>query len=390
MLDLGSVKKQLKHMVKEKIETRGLFHEKLKQGWSELKRWQEEWEILQKKVEEAKTSWLLAKPCEFFALKRSVNERPKEITVIATDGSQIFPDHHEISSCYLINTGYVVIHYGTKEKPLMEQEAILYYKDHDLFEQVNGRKISVNTTIVSARRGILEMEKLTLLLLDNSARKHILGLVDGTLILWSLEGSAPDFRDKILKSFITYMDKLRDKKIPLASYLSRPRTNDFSNSLRVGLCPEKKVSCDRCPYKDQLFLPCSPVEGITDAMLFKGVLKEGERSPLFESSSGIISHYGEHKILFYYMHTGQEIGRVEIPVWVAKNEELLNLTHSVIYDQVKKGGGYPVVLSEAHEKAVIRGTDREIFYRMISDSLVEEKIPVTMSAKKASKEVVRI
>lgn len=103
-----------------------------------------------------------------------------------------------------------------------------------------------------------------------------------------------------------------------------------------------------------------------------------------------MSHYGDHKILFYYIHTGQEIGRVEIPLWVAKDKELLNLTQSVIYDQVKKGGGYPVVLSEAHEKAVIRGTDREIFYRMISDSLIEEKIPVTMSAKKASKEIVRV
>ncbi len=390
MLDFGSVKKQLKYMVKEKNETKGLFHDRLKQGWSEVKRWKEDWETLKKKVEEAKTSWLLGKLYESFDNKRNTPERPKEITVIATDGSQIFPDHHEISSCYLINTGYVVIHYGTKEKPLMSQEAMLYYKDNDLFEQVNGRKISVNTSIVSARRGILEMEKLTLLLLDNSARKHILGLVDGTLILWTLEGSAPDFRDKILKSFITYLNRLKDRKIPVASYLSRPRTNDFSNSLKVGLCPEKKVNCDACPYKEQLFLPCSPVEGITDAMLFKGVLKEGERSPLFESSSGIMSHYGEHKILFYYIHTGQEIGRVEIPLWVAKDKELLNRTQSVIYDQVKKGGGYPVILSEAHEKAVIRGTDREIFYRMISDSLVEEKIPVTMSAKKASKEVVRV
>jgi hypothetical protein len=390
MLDFGSVKKQLKYMLKEKIETRGTFHDKLKQGWSELKRWEEEWEKLKWKVEEAKTSWLLAKIYESFDNKRTVNKRPEEITVIATDGSQIFPDHHEISSCYLINTGYVVIHYGTKEKPLMAQEAVLYYKDNDLFEEFNGRKVSVNTSIVSARRGILEVEKLTSLLLDNSKRKHLLGLVDGTLILWTLEGSAPDFKDKILKSLLTYLDKLRDRKIPVAAYMSRPRTNDMSNSLRVGLCPETKVNCDCCPYKDQLFLPCSPVEGITDAMLFNGVLKEGERSPLFESSSGIMSHYGENRILFYYIHTGQEIGRVEIPLWVAKDEDLLNLTHSIIYDQIKKGRGYPVVLSEAHEKAVIRGTDREIFYRMISDSLVEEKIPVKMSAKKASKEVVRI
>ena len=125
-------------------------------------------------------------------------------------------------------------------------------------------------------------------------------------------------------------------------------------------------------------------------MLFNGILKEKERSPLFESTSNILSQYGEHKVLFFYIHTGQEIGRVEIPLWMGEEKKLLDLTHSVVYDQVKKGGGYPVALSEAHEKAVIRGPDRELFYKMISDSLIEEKIPLKMSAKKASKEIVRI
>ncbi|HPZ08539.1 MAG TPA: DNA double-strand break repair nuclease NurA [Candidatus Eremiobacteraeota bacterium] len=390
MLDLGQLRKQIKEMLKEKVENKSLFLEKLKQAWVEFSKWEKDWEKIKNKVEEAKTSWLLAKLFEPFHTKVIAPERPKELTLIATDGSQIFPDYHEISSCYLINTGYIILHYGTGEKPLMASEAVLYYRDRDLYEQFNGRRISVNPSIVSARRGLLEIEKLTSLLLNNKERKDILGLVDGTLILWTLEGSAPDFKDKILQTFLKNMDSLKEANIPIAAYISRPRTNDVINTLRVGLCPQLKVNCDKCPYKDDLFLPCSPIEGITDALLFNGILKEKERSPLFESTSNILSQYGEHKVLFFYIHTGQEIGRVEIPLWMGEEKKLLDLTHSVVYDQVKKGGGYPVALSEAHEKAVIRGPDRELFYKMISDSLIEEKIPLKMSAKKASKEIVRI
>ncbi len=34
---------------------------------------------------------------------------PKVHTVIATDGSQIAPNHHEIAYCYLLNIGRVVL-----------------------------------------------------------------------------------------------------------------------------------------------------------------------------------------------------------------------------------------------------------------------------------------
>jgi len=390
MLKLGPVKKQINEMLQEKIKNKNEFLEKLKIGFSELNKWKENSELLKSRVETAKTSWLVAKILEPLETKVNPSERPKETTVIATDGSQIFPDHHGVASCYLINTGLVILHYGTGEKPLMESKPHLYYRDEELYEQFNGRKISVNPSIVSDRRGLMEMECLTEYLLKNKERKNIVGLVDGTLILWTLEGSAPDFKDKIVKNFLKNMDRLKKEKIPVASYISRTRSNDVVNALKIGLCPEIRVNCDRCPYRNDMFIPCSPLEGVTDAALFLNILKEGERGPLFESDSNITSCYGEHKIQFFYIHTGEEIGRVELPAWAGEDKDMVNLIHGVIYDQIKKGGGYPVALSEAHEKAVIRSDERQIFYKMISDKLVEEKIPLKMSAKKASKERVRI
>ena len=390
MLKLGAIQKQINQMLREKIKNKGEFFEKIKSAIEELKKWEKNSKELKSKIEEAKTSWLMAEIIEPLDRKIYPKERPKQISVVATDGSQIFPDHHGIASCYLLNIGIIILHYGTKERPYMESKPFLYYKDEELYEQFNGRKISVNTSIVSAKRGIMEMEFLTDALMEQRERENLVGLADGTLILWPLEGTAPDFSDKILVKFINCLDRLKENNIPLASYISRPRSNDVVNTLKVGLCPQKIVNCDRCPYEEELFLPCSPLDGVTDAGLFSHLLKEGERGPLFKSTSNIITGYKEHDIYFFYINTGKEIGRVEIPSWVREKENMLELIHSTVYDQIKKGGGYPVVLSEAHEKAVIRSNERQIFYKMISDKLVEEKIPLKMSAKKASKERVRV
>jgi len=48
-----------------------------------------------------------------------------------------------------------------------------------------------------------------------------------------------------------------------------------------------------------------------------------------------------------------------LPEWAALDEELLNLTHSLVLDQCRKGQGYPVALSESHEQAVVTGVDRK-------------------------------
>jgi NurA-like 5'-3' nuclease len=80
-----------------------------------------------------------------------------------------------------------------------------------------------------------------------------------------------------------------------------------------------------------------------------------------------------------------EIARVEIPAWIANDEETVKFIHSVIIDQIKKGDGYPVVLSEAHEKAVVRAQERELFYRMLEESFVKNNISVRISRKSFKK-----
>jgi NurA-like 5'-3' nuclease len=70
---------------------------------------------------------------------------------------------------------------------------------------------------------------------------------------------------------------------------------------------------------------------------------------------------------------------------VATDANLLNLAHCLVLDQCRRGHGYPVALSEAHEQAVVTGADRENFQRLLEISLAEEKIPLTTSTKSRSK-----
>ncbi|GAH84205.1 unnamed protein product, partial [marine sediment metagenome] len=64
---------------------------------------------------------------------------------------------------------------------------------------------------------------------------------------------------------------------------------------------------------------------------------------------------------------------------------LLNLAHALILDQCRRGQGYPVALSEAHEQAVVTGADRETFWQLVESLLVDEHLPSPSSAKSQSK-----
>lgn len=194
-----------------------------------------------------------------------------------------------------------------------------------------------------------------------------------------------DFKNEILAAFLRMMDKLKSLGVPVAGYISFPGSPDVINSLRVGLCPETVSYCDRCPYTHLPELPCAPIAGLTDRILFSRLLKPGERSSVFESSSKILDLYGDHRIYFFYLNIGEEIARVEVPKWVAEDGGLLDLVHTLIFDQAKKGNGYPVSLIEAHEQAVVKAKDRDFFFDLVREALVQSDFKVTVSRKSLSK-----
>ncbi|MCZ6634263.1 MAG: DNA double-strand break repair nuclease NurA [bacterium] len=401
MLDFGALKRQIDRMATDAKDLQNDFQQRIDLAIEEMKRWEEPWKDLTTKIARSRTSWLVAGATGPFTERCPVPERPKKLTVIAADGSQIFPDRHEIAQCFLINIGYVVLHYGTGERPVLSSEPSLYYQEEDLYQEWAGKRTPVTREMVGVRRNEMEMSKVVALSQQAKAEgRTVVGLTDGTLILWMLEGKPFDFRRTTLQATLNGLEQLREARVPIAGYISDPGSADVLNGLRVGLCPEQPPDCDRCPWKaaemqqaldleggskEPVTVPCEPIAGVTDDILFARTLKKGERSGVFQSSSKILEDYGPHRICFFYVHTGWEIGRVEIPLWVAEDRALLDLVHTTVCDQAEKGRGYPVVLSESHERAVVRGADRDIFFKFLRDSFVKNEVKAEISLKQLKK-----
>ena len=79
-----------------------------------------------------------------------------------------------------------------------------------------------------------------------------------------------------------------------------------------------------------------------------------------------MKRYGDHQIVAFYVRGCDEVGRVEMPRWVADQPDWLDLIHTVVLDQCEKGGGYPIILQEAHQRAVVRAQEKEVFYRILA------------------------
>jgi len=209
-------------------------------------------------------------------------------------------------------------------------------------------------------------------------------------VLFGLE-TLPDFvGDALLQpGYLKCLDELKklnaERRLAMVSYISLPRSPEVVNALRLAICPFPQPDCDRdCPTGDSR--QCQGVAGLTDREVFETLLPKNARSPLFASRSKVVrKYYGEHRIYFYYVSVGDEVGRVELPEWVALDPKLLDLSHALVVDQCRRGHGYPVALAEAHEQAVVTGADRENFWRLVEMMLARENVSGRTSAKSQRK-----
>lgn len=350
-------------------------------------------DYLRKKIASSKTTWLVAGLVDGLDQHYKASPLPTEFTVMATDGSHIDVDRHRSTRCYLINIGTVVLQYGANPNAILDSFPCLYAGDEDLLiapAGIKGREQPIEGALLGIKRSVDECQRLAELAAELPPGSSTLAILDGSLILWGLE-AYPEFVTEALldRGFLNYLNEMRrlnkGRNLALASYISFPRSTDVVNALRVALCPHDPPDCDRhCSTGEKR--ECDAVAGVQDRELFSHLLSLGERSALFINQSSVVrKHYGEHWVYFFYLRVDNEIARVEIPQWVARDESRLNLAHTLILDQCQRGQGYPVALSEAHEQAVVTTADRENFWQLVESSLVEEHLSNPDSAKSFSK-----
>jgi hypothetical protein len=345
-------------------------------------------EQLRAKLEErvVRLPWLVGIPDGSLNGAFEVQERPSSFSVAAADGSYIAPDRHNPLRFYVLNTGYAVLTYGKHPSAVLDSSAQLYFQEQDLYLDPLVRSAPVEGARLSAKMCLAEMRAL----LDAAGRVEggpLVALRDGSLITWGLQTDDPAFvQEQFLKEFLSCLDRFHTLGIPLVSYISYPGARDVVNSLRVWLCTQGEMDCTRCPSADVEEF-CMALREIRDRDLF-GFLQDGERSDVFGSRSAILDGYGPHRIRFFYMNVGGEVVRLEGPQWVTDDSEALRLVQALIYDQAQRSAiypPYPPALQEAHEEALISGSDRRLVQLLVERSLAEQGIVYSGSAKSGSK-----
>ncbi|QFS44397.1 nuclease [Nostoc sphaeroides CCNUC1] len=309
---------------------------------------------------------------------------PKIHTVIATDGSQIAPNHHEIAYCYLLNIGRVVLHYGQNRHPILDSLPEVFYRPEDLYM---SRQWGIRTEEwMSFRRTASEATVLAELACAAKGEAPALAMVDGSLIYWFLEQLPMDARDRILPPILEAWQQMRDAQIPLMGYLSASRSIETMNFLRLLACPHPAPDCKTyCPNQLEK-VACKIFEQLRDTSVWATRLKPGQRSTLWRSNSPILELYGDQTIYFCYVHVGTEIARIEVPAWVAESVTILDQALGLMLAQVQKGYGYPVAIAEAHNQAVVKGGDRTRFFALLEQQMIKAGLKnVGTSYKEARK-----
>lgn len=353
---------------------------------------------LRDRVRRARTSWLVAEPLEplgVFDVPEAGGYR-----IVAADGSQIYPDHHELP-CYLVNVGRCDIDYRTGSAAL-DSVPTLHWAPEDLYPLWGGVRQEADPRVVGARRFLAECDALADATREGSDGP-LVAATDGTLLLWWLEPDPDrllsldpdDLKRRVLAALEGFLGAAREQDALPCGYLSSPRTTDVVSMLKVVLCTEDPVDCDRCPYDagekvwssgsgsrrlpvlPEPTKPCEEAHPVADAALFEGLLRPGQRSPRFRSGAKVAGAY-DAPIDFVYLNAGEEIARVEVPAWVTR--EGLDALCGCLLDQCEKGLGYPVALAESHEQAVVKGADRRAFLE-----LVRRQVPLRARRKSARK-----
>lgn len=274
---------------------------------------------------------------------------------LSVDGSQIYPDRHQAIACYLINIGTVLVPYGIKDAVVLQSDPHVFQGKDTLFDN------ATSTDMVNAQRQKLELEEgcaWALRIQDKTKdlQYSSILLFDGSLIFWHLSSHQEEVRQRILSDYIETIMQLYQKQILCAWYISMPKSKELINLVRLSLC-------DFIPERKELY---EFTDRFIDTTIVQFYLKPYQRSIVFQNHAPVSGEYPSviHPH-FFYIHVGQEIGRVEIPAWIAQDTDAVDKVAQMIVDQCIKGQGYPVVLAEAHEQAVVKGPDRDLFYHLI-------------------------
>jgi len=328
--------------------------------------------------------WVGATPvheplAQAYPLPKSVHQ----VTVIASDGSQILPDHHAIILYYLINVGSIIYRHGSGLKPeTYNPTPLLYYKPQDLLDD-QGRVIAASE--INVQRDLAELNVLAELAPERAQTyaEPVIALMDGQLPLRVID--LPFKRQQTCqRQYIGLLDSLRDSGTITAAYIDRPRSTFVVSLLHLASLEITAIN--------EATLRQNEFRYLTDIDLFAHLLAPGDRSAIFSLKAKGLDKYSQagHGLHFFYLNVGIDqhqpnLARVEIPAWLVANPALIDILHATLVRQAQLAGNYPYVLARAHELAIISTQERDAVEMMLAVEMRRYGVNPTLSAKQTHK-----
>ncbi len=316
--------------------------------------------------------------------------RPATYTLIAADGSQIYPDRHSFASYYLLNTGAIVLRAGTGGAPTVSSVPEIFFQEADLYDE-DGR---VRTPeYISAQRNRREIQALADLAeaeraaLGGDLAVPIVCMVDGPLLPWMKpDPEHADTLNQEIEFFAGQMARLRRAAAIPVGYVDRPDSAYVLRILELINLPIEKITRESLRRGDFIQL--------TDRALFDGLAPD-ERTGLFEPNSDANDRYrtrsGGDRIAFFYANMNRPergrdsaIARIEVPGWIASDGDKLDLAQAAVYANCEPTS-YPYVLARAHELAVVGQAEKGDLEQMLFQTLLRNGLRPEVSFKAANK-----
>lgn len=315
---------------------------------------------------------------------------PPSATLIAADGSQVYPNEQSPFHYYLINTGLFIYYQGGDTVPeQITHPRLVFHPDH--VHDAGGRVVSSRT--VDARRTVREMRDLADLAWERRGEARPLVALYDNHLLFRVNKEVTG-HTRLLQDYQAALVKLHDAGALLAGYVDNPlRSRVVMRMLHLLSLPEEAVASSDLGSSGDL-------EGLRDIQLFNLVLKPGERSALMVQNSPYNYQFRQrgvsYEIAFFYLKVSSgfqdQLVRVDIPMWVARDPRAVGELHTLLLEQCRMQGRnpYPYALTRADELAYVSSRDKQKLDEIVRLELRRRGVePRGLSAKARGKELAR-
>lgn len=315
---------------------------------------------------------------------------PESATLVAADGSQVYPNDQTPLPYFLINTGLFVYHHGDDRRPeAFTLPRLFFHPDH--VHDAGGRLLTNRT--IDARRTVSEMRELARTAWEQRGEaRPLVALYDNHLLFWAHADVTGHL--ELMRGYLGALVHLHDAGAILAGYVDNP----MRSRVVMRLLHLLSLSDDQVRHSD--LSAGGELQGLRDIHLFDAVLEPGERSALMVQNSPRNLLYKKrgvsYEIAFFYLKVSsgyrESIVRVDVPMWVARDKQMVDDLHALLVAQCQLQGRnpYPYALTRADELAYVSSRDKHKLDEMIGLELRTKGIePRYFSAKAWGKELAR-